>query len=139
MCFCCQLYLRIEWRHVAVIMVRKEHSRRQSLAGWGGGGRPMNHRVPTPNSSDPCGGFQLVSRFMTSFFLPLVCMAFLLSSQWLLWPFVTRRRRRVHLRHRFTRKEAIRWFLQLRLSLVSLPCRVNMPRSPDDTIKFLLG
>lgn len=37
------------------------------------------------------------------------------------------------------KKEAIRWFLEFRLPLVSWPCRVNMLRFPDDIVEFLPG
>lgn len=110
----------------------EERTQSSPESGWSGWRRESNEQgrpSPNPNSSDPCGGFQLASRFMTSFFLPLVCMAsLLLQSAAAAAVCHSAEALRSSLNAALQRREAIRWFPQPRLSLVSLPCHVNMPR-----------
>lgn len=71
-CFYRQLYFYIKWQHVVVIMGRKEHScQRFFLNCLQAGCNKKEQGWPSRSttSSDLCSGFQLVSRFMTSFFL----------------------------------------------------------------------
>lgn len=67
-----QLYFYIKWQHVAVIMGRKEHSHQRFFLNClqaGCSKKEQGWPSPSTTSSDLCSGFQLVSRFMTSFFL----------------------------------------------------------------------
>lgn len=140
MCFFCQLYLCIKWRHVAAIMVRKEHRRRHSLDCCGGGD---DLTEPQPKLIESPRRLPIIFTLYDVIFVAVVGTASLLLSQELLrmWEFavVPPQSLSVDLQRCFHKTEAIRWFLEFTLLLVPLLCHENMPYFPDDTIKFLLG